>query len=114
MAAYGIRTQTTTPAAETTATGGNHAMGTNQAASLKGKPGDAFDAVFIGEMIVRHQGAIKMAEAAPTRAKHQEGKELATAIIAAQTSETTTMHDWQQAWGSTDGGSPFDHDMPGM
>ena len=96
-----------------TATDSSHAMGIDQAASLKGKTGDAFDAAFIREMI-HHQGAIKMAEAAPTRAKHQEVKELATAIIAAQTSDIIRMQDWQQAWGYTDAGSPSDHDMPGM
>ena len=70
MAAYGIRTQTTNPAVNPTATDSSHAMGIDQAASLKGKTGDAFDAAFIREMIVHHQGAIKMAEAPPTRAKH--------------------------------------------
>jgi hypothetical protein len=47
MAAYGIRTQPTDPAVNPTATDSRDAMGTDQATSLKGKTGDAFDAALI-------------------------------------------------------------------
>lgn len=50
-------------------------------AELKGKTGDAFDQAFISEMVIHHQGAVEMAELALTNAKHQQIKNLASAII---------------------------------
>ncbi len=67
-------------------------------ASLAGKTGDAFDQTFIEEMIVHHQGAVDMAKFALMHAKHQEIKTLASAIIAAQTSEITQMQSWLAQW----------------
>ncbi len=67
-------------------------------ATLKGKTGDEFDKAFLSEMIVHHQGAIDMAELALTSAKHQEVKDLASAIIKAQTSEIAQMKAWQNSW----------------
>lgn len=67
-------------------------------ANLQGKTGDAFDREFVAEMIVHHQGAIDMATLALTNAKHQELKDLATAIIKAQTTEITQMKQWQKIW----------------
>ncbi len=66
---------------------------------LKGKTGDAFDAAFIEGMIPHHQGAIDMAIAAKSAAKHDEIKNMADAIISAQQSEIDMMKSWQQAWG---------------
>ena len=57
--------------------------------SLKGKT---------GEMIVHHEGAIEMAKAALTNAKHQEIKDLANTIINAQASEIEQMKRWQTQW----------------
>lgn len=71
-----------------------HAMN----AELIGKTGDAFDAAFISEMIVHHQGAVEMAQLALTNAQHQEIKDLAQAIITAQNKEIADMQSWQQAW----------------
>ncbi|MBY0328586.1 DUF305 domain-containing protein [Patescibacteria group bacterium] len=67
-------------------------------AALRGKTGDAFDQVFLSEMIVHHQGAIDMAELALTDAKHQEIKDLAKAIVSAQTKEISEMKAWQKSW----------------
>ncbi len=65
---------------------------------LSGKTGDAFDQAFLSEMIMHHQGAVVMAEAALKDAKHQEIKDLAKNIISAQNAEIKEMQDWQKAW----------------
>lgn len=65
---------------------------------LDGKTGDVFDKAFLSEMIMHHQGAVQMAEAALKNAKHQEIKDMANAIITAQTSEIKQMQDWQKVW----------------
>lgn len=64
--------------------------------NLQGKTGDEFDKAFLSEMITHHQGAISMAQLAAT---HQEVKDLATAIVSAQTSEISQMEAWQKSWG---------------
>lgn len=81
--------------------GGNtdmSAMMANMNTGLQGKTGDAFDQEFLAEMIVHHQGAIDMAKLALTNAKHQEIKDLAKAIISAQTKEIGEMKQWQKSW----------------
>lgn len=78
--------------------------------SLNGKTGDDFDKVFISEMIVHHQGAIDMANAAKTNAKHDEIKRMADDIISAQTKEINQMQAWQTEWDYKDS-SPTDHSM---
>ncbi len=70
----------------------------NMNAGLVGKQGDAFDAAFITEMIVHHQGAVEMAQLALINAKHQEIKDLAQAIITAQNKEIGDMKMWQTSW----------------
>jgi uncharacterized protein (DUF305 family) len=67
-------------------------------AGLEGKTGDEFDKAFLSEMIMHHQGAVLMAEAARARAKHQEIKDMAEAIISAQTNEINQMQAWGRAW----------------
>jgi uncharacterized protein (DUF305 family) len=67
-------------------------------AGLEGKKGDDFDKAFLGGMIVHHQGAVQMAEAALADAKHEEIKQMAHAIITAQTSEISQMKQWQKDW----------------
>lgn len=67
-------------------------------AGLDGKTGDAFDKVFLQEMIVHHEGAVAMAELALTQAKHSELQELSRDIIAAQTEEIATMRTWLDSW----------------
>jgi uncharacterized protein (DUF305 family) len=66
--------------------------------ALEGKTGDAFDQVFLKEMIIHHQGAVAMAESALENGAHSELKEMAKEIIAAQTAEIKQMHDWQATW----------------
>ena len=66
---------------------------------LQGKTGDEFDMEFIQGMIKHHQGAIDMANLAKASAKHQEIKDLAGDIIAAQTKEIEMMKEWQSTWG---------------
>ena len=67
-------------------------------AELQGKTGDAFDQAFLSEMIIHHEGAVEMARLALTNAKHQEIKDLAKAIIAAQNKEIADMKGWMKAW----------------
>ncbi|MEK7511044.1 MAG: DUF305 domain-containing protein [Patescibacteria group bacterium] len=67
-------------------------------AGLAGKTGDDFDKAFLAEMIMHHEGAVDMAEAALRDAKHAEIKQMANAIIAAQTTEINQMKQWQEAW----------------
>ena len=81
---------------------------------LKGKTGDTFDKAFMSEMIVHHQGAIDMADLALTNAKHQEVKDLAKNIIAAQNTEIQQMKAWQTQWGYTNDTTMGDHSMMGM
>lgn len=71
-------------------------------AELEGKTGDAFDRAFITEMIVHHEGAVAMAEAAKTNANHQEIKTMANAIISAQTNEIEQMKKWLKDWYATE------------
>jgi uncharacterized protein (DUF305 family) len=49
-------------------------------------------------MIPHHEGAIAMAQDAQQKAEHQEIKDLAQAIIAAQEGEIAQMKEWQQTW----------------
>src|SRR3989344_2236288 len=58
---------------------------------LQGKTGDAFDQAFLSEMIMHHQGAVVMAQAALQNSQHQEIKDMAKAIISAQTTEINQM-----------------------
>lgn len=57
-----------------------------------------YDATFIDSMIIHHQGAIDMAKQALQSAEHQEIKNLATAIIAAQQTEIAEMQQWRKSW----------------
>lgn len=90
---------------------GGHRMGMGEdmmsmsmddmAAMLEGKTGDAFDEAFLEGMIPHHQGAIDMARAAQTSAKHEEIKRMAEDIISAQQREIDQMRQWMRDWGYT-------------
>jgi uncharacterized protein (DUF305 family) len=67
-------------------------------AVLDGKTGDAFDKAFLSEMIMHHQGAVVMAQAALQYANHKEIKDMAQAIITAQTTEIQQMKAWGTTW----------------
>ena len=77
---------------------------------LARKTGDDFDEAFLEMMIAHHQGAIDMANLAPTRAKHDEIKTLSQEIITAQNKEISDMQQWQMDWGYM----TSDNSMPGM
>jgi uncharacterized protein (DUF305 family) len=70
-------------------------------AELSGKTGDDFDKAFLSEMIIHHEGAVDMAEAALQNAKHAELKTMAEAIISAQTAEIEQMKNWYKDWYGT-------------
>ncbi len=77
-------------------------MMTNMMANLKGKTGDDFDKAFLSEMVMHHEGAVVMAEAALKSAKHQEIKTLSNAIISAQNKEIADMKAWYKTWYGTE------------
>ena len=84
---------------------GNNAMGGGMGGAmddmmegLQGKTGDQFDQAFLSEMIMHHQGAVAMAQAALQYAKHDEIKQMAQNIISAQTSEIGQMQMWGRSW----------------
>lgn len=58
--------------------------------------GEQLDAMFIDMMIPHHQGAVTMARDALTRAEHPEIKEMARAIINAQTREIEQFRTWRR------------------
>ena len=78
--------------------------------------GEAYDRLFLANMISHHQGAVDMANLALKSAKHQEVKDLAKAIIAAQTTEIASMVSWQKTWGypASSGAAMMDHSAMGM
>ncbi len=77
---------------------GMHGAMDDMMQGLFGKSGDDFDKAFLSEMIMHHEGAVVMAEAALKNAKHEEIKQMANAIISAQTTEIKQMKDWQTSW----------------
>lgn len=78
--------------------------------------GEDYDRYFIANMIAHHQGAVDMANLALKNAQHQEIKDLATAIVTAQTAEINNMTSWQTAWGypASSGEMMMDHSAMGM
>ncbi|MFM2423940.1 MAG: hypothetical protein RLZZ70_329 [Candidatus Parcubacteria bacterium] len=65
-------------------------------AALEGKTGAEFDAIFLREMIVHHEGAVDMAKAALDQAGDERIKQLAREIIATQETEIAAMKSWQE------------------
>jgi uncharacterized protein (DUF305 family) len=53
---------------------------------------------FLEQMIIHHQGAIDMAEAALKYAQRDEIKHVSKEIIEAQTHEIDHMQTWQDLW----------------
>lgn len=68
---------------------------------LKNLTGEAFDKKFLSLMIEHHQQAIDMSRPAAANAQHQEVKDIASAIITAQTKEIEDMKTWQKQLGYT-------------
>jgi uncharacterized protein (DUF305 family) len=82
-------------------------------------PADAtYDLRFIDAMIMHHEGAIVMAEAALENSERAEIRQLATEIIAEQEREIAQMQEWRQAWYPDAPAEPvmyhagMGHDMP--
>jgi len=59
---------------------------------------NAADVAFAQQMILHHQGAIEMADLAPSRAASQQVKDLAVRIKAAQGPEIQQMQGWLTTW----------------
>lgn len=57
-----------------------------------------FDATFIDGMVEHHEGAVSMAETVLVQSERAELREMAEAVIAAQTAEITQMQAWRAAW----------------
>ena len=78
--------------------------------------GEDYDRMFLANMIAHHQGAVDMANLALTSTKHQEIKDMANAIISAQTKEIGDMQSWQTAWGypASSGSMMEGHSSMGM
>ena len=57
-----------------------------------------FDREFIDMMIPHHQGAIRMARVELAEGEDEELKEIASAIIEAQSTEIEEMNEWRQKW----------------
>ena len=79
---------------------------------------NAADLSFAQQMIVHHQGAVEMADLAPSRAANQDVKDLAAKIKAAQAPEIEQMQTWLTAWGAamptSTAASTTDDGMGGM
>ena len=70
-------------------------MGMMEIPADESKP---FDQRFLEAMIDHHQGALEMATSALEQAEHQEVRDLAQAIIAAQQAEIDQMRGWLGEW----------------
>ncbi len=73
------------------------AAGSSMSVAASG-PHNAADITFVQMMTVHHQGAIAMADLAPTRAASGKVKELAAKIKAEQAPEITEMSSWLDTW----------------
>ena len=65
---------------------------------LQSLQGDGFDQEFLTQMRTHHASAVEMAQLVPSRATHQELKDLAQAIISSQTKEIADMTGWLKSW----------------
>jgi uncharacterized protein (DUF305 family) len=93
---YFITAKQTTDKNQQATSSSDAADGGSKFASLKG---EAFDEAYIGDMISHHEGAVNMAEMVNGAAQHQELKDMAQAIMQAQSQEITKMRTWQTDWG---------------
>ncbi len=79
-------------------TGGMAGMGGMNVDLAQLENAQPFDKAFIDAMTPHHQSAIAMAREAQTKATHQEIKDLAGQIIAAQQKELDQMKAWRAQW----------------
>ncbi len=73
----------------------------------------AFDHQFLDTMTAHHQGSIKMAQLASSRAAHGELKEMAKKMIEEQKSDIKQLQGWKDQWYAGKG-SAMNMKMPGM
>ena len=66
--------------------------------NLEGKTGEEFEKAFLEEMIVHHEGAVKMAEGLITQTRRPELITLGREIITAQMREIEQMRQWKNEW----------------
>lgn len=66
--------------------------------NLEGKTGEEFEKAFLEEMIVHHEGAVKMAEGLITQTRRPELITLGREIITAQMREIEQMKSWHGEW----------------
>ena len=59
---------------------------------------EPFDRAFIDAMIPHHESAIQSAQEVKNKAKNQDVKDLADAIISAQEREIVQMREWRRQW----------------
>lgn len=103
-----------TPVATTLTPSAMQQSNDSMTSELDGKQGDEFDKAFIEQMIMHHQGAVQMAEAALLNAKREEIKQLSREIISAQNTEIKMMQEWQVNWyGMQKPAASRDDAMPG-
>lgn len=81
----------------------NMSMGQMNSMGMMMDPGDLankrpFDKAFIDNMILHHDSAIEMAEAARGETNNPEIEELATNIVGAQRREISQMKQWRNQW----------------
>lgn len=60
--------------------------------------GNAYDVMFVEQMIPHHEGAVVMSNEALAKAEHAELKTLARQIIQSQEREVTQMKQWLKTW----------------
>ncbi len=61
--------------------------------------GDAYDKAFIDDMLMHHMMAVQMSQSAlKLKDLRAEVRTLATAIVAAQTTEIKQMNSWRTEW----------------
>lgn len=65
---------------------------------LAGKTGDALDEAFLDDMIVHHEGAVRMAEQLLAETKRPELIKLGNDVVATQTKEIEMMKGWRKEW----------------
>ena len=66
---------------------------------LQTKSGNAFDVIFLEQMIAHHKSALNKAAPGKTNAQHQEVKDLTATILSTQAKEIQQMKQFQKAWG---------------
>jgi hypothetical protein len=65
---------------------------------LVGRRGDDLDKTFLEQMIVHHEGAVKMAQTLKEGTDRKELKDMADDIIVAQSKEIGMMEVWLKEW----------------